>query len=227
MAMQWDQLLFMHWPVAAHHLRRLIPPALQLDTRDGAAWVGVVPFTMRGVRARLSPALPGMRSFPELNVRTYVTHGGKPGVWFFSLDAANPLAVEGARSVFHLNYYNARMSARQEGDTVIYRSARTHRGAPPAAFAGRYRPAGAGYRAEAGSFDAWLTERYCLYAGDQRGRIWRGDIHHAPWTLHPAEAEIAVNTMTAQIGLDLAGRRPLLHYASPLPVVAWAPTRVV
>src|SRR4051794_18976444 len=107
MAMQWLDLLFMHWPVPAKALRSYIPRNLEIDTYDGTAWIGVVPFRMAGVRPRMTPALPWLSAFPELNVRTYVTIGGKPGVWFFSLDAGNPVAVEGARSLFHLNYYNA------------------------------------------------------------------------------------------------------------------------
>src|SRR5579871_2480588 len=97
MAMQWHDLLFMHWPVPVDQLRPLIPPALAIETFDGMAWLGLVPFRMSGVRPRFVPALPWLSAFPELNVRTYVTSAGKPGVWFFSLDAANPLAVHGAR----------------------------------------------------------------------------------------------------------------------------------
>ncbi len=104
LAMQWQALLFMHWPLPAAVLRPLIPPGLTLDTFDGWAWLGVVPFTMAGVHARFLPPLPGTTTFPELNVRTYVTTEGKAGVYFFSLDAANPLAVRAARLGFRLPY---------------------------------------------------------------------------------------------------------------------------
>lgn len=221
MAMQWHDLLFMHWPVSPAVMHALIPPALTLDMFDGAAWLGIVPFRMAGTRPRLVPPLPWLSAFPELNVRTYVTAEGKPGVWFFSLDASNPLAVRGARTLFHLPYYDAAMTVESDGRVVRYTSRRTHRGAPSAAFTGRYRPVGPVYHASIGSLEYWLTERYCLYAADRRGRIWRGDIHHARWPLQPAEADIACNTMADPLQLSLPPRAPLLHFAQRLDVVAW------
>ncbi len=224
--MHWHDLLFMHWPLPPAALRPLIPPPLQLDTFDGAAWIGVVPFRMSGVRPHYLPALPWVSAFPELNVRTYVTIDDKPGVWFFSLDAANPLAVRAARLGFHLPYYDARMDVAHcgdGGDIVRYSSVRTHHGAPPAEFAARYRPTGPVSPAPAGGIERWLTERYCLYAGTPRGRIWRGEIHHARWPLQPAEAEVERNTMTGLLRLTLPQGRPLLHFARRLDVVAWTP----
>jgi uncharacterized protein YqjF (DUF2071 family) len=226
MTMQWHDLLFMHWPVRPAALRPFIPPALELESFDGMAWLGVVPFRMAGVGPRLVPPLPWISAFSELNVRTYVTIGGKPGVWFFSLDAANPLAVRGARYAFHLPYYDARMVCADQGDTIEYESVRTHSGAAPAAFAARYGPVGPVYRSAPGSLDAWLTERYCLYAANRRGQIWRGDIHHTRWPLQPAQAEVARNTMTEQIRLILPKTQPILHFSRRLDVVAWAPARV-
>lgn len=221
LAMQWHDLLFMHWPVAPAVLRPFIPPALHLETFDGAAWLGVTPFRMAGTRPRLVPPLPWVSAFPELNVRTYVTAAGKPGVWFFSLDAGNPLAVRGARALFRLPYYDAAMEVRRDGGVVRYTSTRTHRGAPGAAFAGRYCPRGPVEHAPVDSLAYWLTERYCLYVADRRGRVWRGDIHHARWPLQPAEADIACNTMADQLQLRLPRREPFLHFALRLDVVAW------
>ena len=109
LGMRWHDLLFMHWPVKSEALRPYIPPALAIESFDGTAWIGVVPFRMSAVVPRLIPPVPYLSAFPELNVRTYVSAEGKPGVWFFSLDAGNPIAVEAARDTFHLNYYNARM----------------------------------------------------------------------------------------------------------------------
>jgi uncharacterized protein YqjF (DUF2071 family) len=224
--MKWHDLLFMHWPIKSEMLRPYMPTALTLDMFDGTAWIGVVPFQMRGVRPRLVPALPVLSAFPELNVRTYVTAEGKPGVWFFSLDAGNSAAVEMARDVFHLAYYNARMSCQLVGSHVRYSSVRTHRNSAPAAFQGQYRPTGAVYRSTPGTLEHWLTERYCLYAANRQGQIWRGDIHHARWPLQPAEAEIERNTMTKQIGLTLPETKPILHFARYLDVVGWLPQRV-
>jgi uncharacterized protein len=222
MAMQWHDLLFMHWPVRPALLRPYIPPQLVLETYGGHAWLGVVPFRMAGVRPRLLPALPRVSAFPELNLRTYVAHGGKPGVWFFSLDAADPLAVEVARLVFHLNYCDARMRCAREADLVRYQSTRTRRG-PPAAFEARYRPTGPAYQAAPGSIDDWLTARYCLYAANRAGRLWRGEIDHVPWPLQPAEADIAANTMAQQIGIRLDAAPTLLHFVGRIDVVAWLP----
>lgn len=221
--MRWHDLLFMHWPVPAASLRPLIPVGLELETFDGSAWVGVVPFRMSGIRHRLLPPVPGTAAFPELNVRTYVTIGGKPGVWFFSLDAANRLAVRAARWAFNLPYYDATMSCTREatGGRVSYGSTRTHGGAPPATFAARYQPTGPAFRSGAGSLEYFLTERYCLYSADGQGRVFRGEILHAPWPLQPAECETERNTMTQPIGLDLPDAKPLLHYAEVLDVVAW------
>jgi uncharacterized protein YqjF (DUF2071 family) len=170
--------------------------------------------------------MPFISAFPELNVRTYVSVGGKPGVWFFSLDAGNPIAVEAARDAFHLPYYSARMTCQASGDSVQYASIRTHRNAAPAAFRGHYRPTGSVYHSTAGTLEHWLTERYCLYAANRRGTIWRSDIHHRPWPLQPAEAEIEHNSMTGQIRLRLPDSRPLLHFARKLEVVAWLPQRL-
>jgi uncharacterized protein len=222
MAQTWRDLLFAHWPVEPSALRPLIPASLPLDTRDGQAWVGIVPFRMTGIRLRGLPPLPGVSAFPELNVRTYVTLAGRPGVWFLSLDAANRVAVEVARRWFHLPYVGARMSCLAEGDDIAYDSQRRDDRLPrPADLRVRYGPAGPPERAEAGSLAHWLTERYCLYTLDRAGRMLRGDIHHAPWLLQPACAAFAVNTMTAAAGVTLPDRTPLLHFARCLDVVFW------
>ena len=142
MAQSWHDLLFAHWPVPSKELRAGIPASLEIDTYDGQAWLGIVPFRMSGVRFRGIPALPGLSAFPELNIRTYVTAGGKPGVFFFSLEAANPIAVRAARYWYHLPYRHARMACRAEGDGIAYTSQRTYWRASPAAFVGQCRPIG-------------------------------------------------------------------------------------
>ena len=142
MRMRWVDLLFAHWPMDPAHLRPLIPPGLDLDTFDGRAWLGIVPFGMEDVAPRGLPAPPMLGRFPELNVRTYVTHGGRPGVWFLSLDAASWLTVEGARRWFHLPYVHAAMSMTRQDDSVDYVSRRTDPGVPAASFTARYRPTG-------------------------------------------------------------------------------------
>jgi uncharacterized protein YqjF (DUF2071 family) len=217
MAMSWRDLAFLHWPVPVEALREKIPPGLSLDTFNGEAFLGIVPFHMTGVRPRLVPPLPGISSFVELNVRTYVVAEGKPGVWFFSLDAGSRLAVRGARRFFHLPYFDARMSSARREGFVHYRSERIHRGAPEARFAARYRSTG---RAPGSDLERWLTERYCLYAAKD-GRLFRGDIHHRSWPLENAEVEIETLDMTRSIEIDLPRTPPLAHFAERMDVVGW------
>ena len=233
MRMDWHELLFMHWAVPVNALRPHVPDSLDLDTFDGRAWLGIVPFRMTNVRPRFVPPLPGLSAFPELNVRTYVRVAGsgeKPGVWFFSLDATNRLAVRAARWSYRLPYFDARISCAANGSvntpTIHYFSRRTHKGAPPAELDMEYRPTGKPYHAEPGTLDYFLTERYCLYSADRKGTPYRCEVAHPPWPLQPAEATVRRNTMTQQIDLELPDEAPLLHYADFQPVVAWKPLRV-
>ena len=220
MAMNWHDLLFAHWPIPSAEMKPVIPAGMELDTFDGTAWLGVVPFRMSGVRPRGIPVLPWFSVFPELNVRTYVTAGGKPGVYFFSLDAANPVAVAVARKRYHLPYFRAAMRCRDSSGWVDYSSRRTHQGAPAAEFRARYRPTGEAFQAPRGTIEYFLTERYCLYTTSGAG-VCRAEIHHAPWPLQPAAAQIKVNTMAQAHGLHLPDVPPLLHFAKRLDVVAW------
>src|SRR5579863_3891067 len=219
MAQTWCDLLFAHWPVPAAVLRRVVPAELELDLWAGEGWLGVVPFRMEGIRRRGGFAVPILSTTPEINVRTYVTLLGKPGVYFFSLDAASALVVWGARQFFGLPYYRARMEARAEGDAVQYRSSRL---AGSAEFRGWYRPVGEVRRAGAGTLEHWLTERYCLYTATARA-----DILHQPWPLQNAEARIGLNTMAQAAGIELPRRPPLLHFARRLDVQVWAPVSIV
>jgi uncharacterized protein len=172
---------------------------------------------------RGTPALPWLSAFPELNVRTYVTAQQKPGVWFFSLDCTNPLAVAAARATFHLPYFRARMRCEPQDSAINYRSERTHRSAPTAQLRCAYRAVGDLFEAQAGTLEHFLTERYCLYAADSRNRIFRGEIQHPPWQLRLAEGEIRLNTMADAAGIALSPERPLLHFAQRQDMVAWAP----
>lgn len=225
--MRWEKLLFAHWPLPPAALEPLLPPGVKLDTFAGEAWLGVVPFLMRDVRPRFLPSLPGVSRFPELNVRTYVTVNGVPGVWFFSLEAANPVAVRLARAGFHLPYFNARMHVAVNREEVRFQSLRTHRRAASAMFGARYRPLPGNLTAEP-ALTHFLTERYRLYSADLRGNLYRADIRHRRWSLEPAEVRFAVSPveMTWQLGLRLPEMPPLLHYAERLEVVAGLPYRV-
>jgi uncharacterized protein len=223
MRQRWHDLLFAHWRVPLTSLRPLVPAELPLDTRAGSAWVAVTPFRMTGVWLAGFPALPGVSRFPELNVRTYVTLDDKPGVYFFSLDAGNALAVAGARGFFRLPYHWSRMSAEPGADGIAYRSERRGK-TGVASFEARYAPDGPVFSSIPGTLEHWLTERYCLYTA-ARGKVHRVEIDHEPWPLQPARAEITRNTMAAAAGLLLTGD-PLLHFARDLEVGVWMPDRV-
>jgi uncharacterized protein len=223
MKQSWVDLLFAHWPIDRAAVAALVPPDFAIDVFDGSAWIGVVPFEMQNVAPRGVPPLPWLSRFPELNVRTYVRAEDKPGVFFFSLDAANPLAVHAARLWLRLPYYSASMRiARTDDGRVSYRS-RRRTIARAAEFAASYEPAGPPFTPRPGTLDYFLTERYCLYARDHRDRPYRLDIHHPPWTLRVATAEMQRNSMAAAAGLALPSTAPLLHIVSRQDMVGWAP----
>ena len=218
---RWHDLLFAHWPIDAKVLLALIPPSLQVDTFENQAWIGVVPFWMSGIRQRGMPALPYLSRFPEINVRTYVTDGEKPGVWFLSLDAANILAVKAARKYFCLPYYHARMQCQVNENRVEYCSKRVHANIPPAEFRGSYAPIDEVQFAQKDSLEYWLAERYCLYTTNKSSDVCRAEIHHAPWPLQRAKAEIDVNTMASAAGTLLPNVAPLLHFSKLQEVAIW------
>jgi uncharacterized protein YqjF (DUF2071 family) len=217
LAQSWRDLLFAHWPVPAAMLRAAMPNQLPVDTHDGQGWIAAVPFLMTGIRLRGTPALPYFSETLELNLRTYVTIDGKPGVYFFSLDAASPIAVRIARRFFHLPYFDARMSCSETGGSFDYRSERLQQ---PVRFHARYRPAGDVQFASPGTLEYFLTERYCFYTTNPRGQLLRGDVVHEPWPLQPAEAEFVENGLTLPWNIELPDTPPLLHFAKRVDVRA-------
>lgn len=220
MQQSWAKLLFAHWPVRPESIREHIPRMLEIDTFEGSAWIGVVPFAMRKVYPRFTFEVPWMSNFLELNVRTYVKKNGIPGVYFFSLDCSNPVAVLLARSLFFLPYFNASMSLSSSGDLVQYHCRRSGSGA---VFDADYRPRGPVFESTNGSVEQFLTERYCLYSVDRNSNCYRGNIHHARWLLQHAEAEIRSNELVfKQLGVKLPDMSPLLHYSENIDTVEWA-----
>ena len=221
MTQTWHDLLFAHWPVDAESLRAHVPNGFEIDTFDGQAWVAVVPFRMTNVAPRGIPALPWVSAFPELNVRTYVRANGRPGVYFFSLDAANPVAVGVARTLVHLPYFTASMQVEQQEGWIAYRSQRTSTKGNRAELTARYRPVGPATPPVEGMLEYFLTERYCLFTVDAAFHAYSLDIHHPPWPLQKAEAEISVNTMAEAAGIRLPSMAPLLHFSKRQDMVAW------
>ena len=223
MTQSWHDLLFAHWPVEVDALRELIPPGLELELFDQRAWLGVIPFHMTNVSPRGVPSLPWVSEFSELNVRTYVRVGDKPGIFFFSLDASNPVAVMVASTMFHLPYYSAQIDVEHRDGYINYKCRRAE---PAAEFTGRYRPMGPVQEPVPGTLDYFLTERYCLYTLDSSFHLQRLEIHHPPWQLQPAEADIQVNTMADAVGIRLPSMAPVLHFSRRQDMVAWPLTRV-
>jgi uncharacterized protein len=231
MAQRWNDLLFAHWPIPADVIAPLLPAQLHLDTFDGYAWIGVVPFWMDRVRTRTAGeaciTIPTTGEFCELNLRTYVRSPvtGLHGVYFFSLDAASALAVFGARTFFHLPYFLASMHRQTQPDGTIHYSSKrllTHRSAR---FEARY--LGLDELASPstpGTLEHFLTERYCLFTS-HGGRTLVGHIHHLPWPLQKAEADFAINDLPAAHGITLPNRSPVLHFVRKLEVYIWSLNR--
>ncbi|GAC1622865.1 MAG: DUF2071 domain-containing protein [Ktedonobacteraceae bacterium] len=246
MTQRWSDLLFMHLPIAPEVLRPLIPAQIELDTFDGQAWVGIVPFRVSHASLRGLPPPPLLSHFPEINVRTYVTLRGIPGVYFFSLDAGSPLAVQIARTVFHLPYFSARMHIQEEQGMIHFQSQRngiskgrertkgseglketkgTREHIP--AYDALYGPNGPIFFAPRGSLEYWLTERYCLYAVREKQWVYRVDIQHGPWPLQLAALKGRYNTMASAQGIPLPDQPPLLHFARQQDVLLWPLRRIL
>ena len=214
----WRDLLFAHWPLPVNALRPVVPPELPVDTFHGHAWIAVTPFEVTGLRLRGTLPAPAVSSFPETNVRTYTTVGGRPGIFFISLDAGSTLAVAGARMTYRLPYFRARISIERRDGEIDYRCDRADR---RASLHVRYRADGALFHPEPGTLEHFLTERYCLYTLDEHRRVHRAEIHHPPWPLQPARAEIEHNSMTVPAGVELPDEPPVLHYAARQDVLIW------
>lgn len=217
----WSDLAFAHYRVSRRALRELVPASLKLQEFDGSAWVAVVPFQLGQVRRRGLPWLPVMPGFPELNLRTYVEVEGKPGVWFFSLDAQSWPIVLGGRLRFHLPYHYASIQFLETDGCFALRSQRL-RG--KVRFAGRFQATGDSFIAEPGSFEHWATERYCLYSQTPGGEIVRVEVHHRPWPLQEAQIEIEHNELFAAAGLATPTTAPVCHFSTGVDVVAYPPS---
>lgn len=206
---QWDDLLFLHWPVPYEVLRPFVPEALELETYDGQAWVGVVPFHASKNRLRGIPY--SVASFLELNIRTYVRFYDEPGVYFITLDANNKWVVAGARGLFSLPYVNARMNLTQKGKEISFKSQRyTNDGAKD--FSIKYQPSSMPYYAKENTLTYWLTERYCQYVF-RGNNVLKGPISHQPWKLQDAEVDIEKNRAIPYLPHTYFQQTPLAHFS--------------
>ncbi|HYX29792.1 MAG TPA: DUF2071 domain-containing protein [Pyrinomonadaceae bacterium] len=225
MHQKWGKLLFMHWRIEERELRPLIPEQLEIDTFDGTAWIGIIPFTMWDIRALppFVPAVPGFSSAHELNVRTYVYYDGVPGVWFFSLDCNSTAAVIAARTFYHLPYLNAAVDLEQTGKTIDYALKRTDD--PPASFRASWNIGETVPFSHPDSLDFFLTERYCLYP-ECGGDLYRARIFHPPWPLQKASLNAYESTMIESAGVNAFAEEPVLSYAEEIDVDIWGIKRV-
>jgi uncharacterized protein YqjF (DUF2071 family) len=226
MEQRWDNLLFCHWRVSPEALRPRIPDDLEVETFDGSAWLSLVPMRMGKIHFRLLPGIPGLDNFPEMNLRTYVTRDGVPGVWFFSLDTPSPINVWIAQQGFHLPYFEAEQGMDDQAFPIRFESRRTEPALPRAEVRVRYRPLGEGFTPAEGTLEHFLNERYAMYSLSPDGALLRGDIDHAPWVIQAAEAEVEVNTMPQAHGIPVLDAPPLFGFARSIEVLCWRPTFV-
>jgi uncharacterized protein YqjF (DUF2071 family) len=216
LSMRWADVLFAHWAVEPDTVDQRLPPSLSVDTFEGEAYLGVVGFEMQNIRPRRVPV--GL-TFPELNLRTYVERDGQPGIYFFNLDADDPLGVFVAQRLFRLPYYRARMSVSRPGDAVRLRSQRPDADRP-AVFDATYSADGPLHTPEAGTLEHFLTERYRFYTAADDGRLYYGDIRHRPWELAAGSATIRENYLFAVNGFERPASDPLIHYSPGVDVTA-------
>ncbi|MFD2371554.1 YqjF family protein [Brevibacillus sp. GCM10020057] len=217
----WEHLLFAHWPVPCDLLRPLIPAEIEVDTFDGQAWISIIPFLLTGVRIRFTPRIPFTHTFPEINVRTYVKAGGKSGIYFLSLDAANPLMTTIAKKWYRLPYHPATMQFRHRGEEIDVQSRRWRSPLATGRFSAVYRPDSAMFMPRPGSLEHWLTERYTLFCQCARSKkIYGADVYHEPWKLQKAAVTFRENTMTHNF-FSLAGYPPLCLYARGVQSIIW------
>ena len=238
LAFGWRDLLFDNWRVDEAVLDAHLPAALEVQPFDGSGWLSVVPFVNVDTRPRGLPPRAGV-DLPELNLRTYVTCDGEPGVYFFSLDADGLLAVLGARLTHHLPYYYARIGLRRHvgsrhsadgrppdererfprAERVRFESRRLHPGDRPARYLASYGPTGEAFVPEPGTLAAFLTERRRLFTQATDGTIRYTDVSHEPWTLYPADATVRENTLFEANAFAHPGGEPVRYYSPGLDVV--------
>lgn len=222
--MKWRDVLFLHWPVPAETIQPHLPDCLDVETFDGSAWLGIVPFRMSGVRPRFLPSVSFLSNFPEINIRTYVTDGDASGVWFHSLDTSSWLSVKVARWAYSLNYYHASMSVRQQNQRILYESHRSERESGRFDFEGWYELARS-LDGEPNELQTFLTERYYLFSQDNAGQVYRGRVGHRPWDLR--EANYEVRELAVEGHPSPPDEQPeSVLYSPGLSVWAWSPEPV-
>ena len=229
MRQTWRHLLFAHWPVPAETLKPILPKGIELDTYNGQAYVGVLPFYRTNVRVRMLPQIPGVSSMPQINIRTYVRREDKPGVYFLALDTNNLPTVLMTRLTLGLPYYQAELkwSTRRDstGTRIECHSTRLGSADRKQSLGVSFEPISVADETVDGSLDHWLVERYCLYTV-HLNRLLRVDIHHKKWKIQHATAKFyehsLLDTYLHHEERTERVRAPLLHYAREMDALMWA-----
>ncbi|RKQ34758.1 YqjF family protein [Oceanobacillus halophilus] len=220
MKQKWKNISFLHWPLSESQLRPFIPKQLTIDTYHGQAWVGMVIFEMESIHLRGIPKYSITPNFSEVNVRTYVTYNGVPGIYFLSIDVDNWASVTLAKRWYHLPYHSANISIEKSHESYHYESIR--HGQSQIKGEGMIHPLPESYIADKDSLDYWLMERYRLYSINKKQSLYKADIHHKPWSLQKAETTIHRNTILSELTIGLDAFFPAVsHFSSGLDTLFW------
>lgn len=218
MKQTWKHVLFLHWPLHAESLRPFIPKELEIDTYDGQAWLGMIVFEMGGIYPRGLSRLPLTPPFSEINVRTYVTYKGEPGIYFLSIDVNNWASLNIAKRWYHLPYRPSEVSIQKEGASLHFEGIRKKE---PLYVKGSYTPLKESFFSRAGRLDYWFTERYRLYSSDSFSNLYTASIDHPPWALQNTEVTIDKNTLFSPFGFHLGADAPIAHYSYGVQTNFW------
>lgn len=224
MRQAWRNTLFLHWPVQPEQLRPYIPSVLEIDTYDGSAWLGIVAFEMEGIYFRGLSFFSVVAPFSEVNVRTYVKHEGRPGVFFISLDVNDWASLLIAKRWYRLPYHSADIAIRRKGNAIFYDSVRRNL---PVRFDGICTPKENEFFPSNDTLDHFLTEKYCFYTTQNNKDIFHGDIHHQPWPLQRADVQIQRNTLFSPLNLDFSEEDPVVHFSKGVDSLMWNVKKLV
>lgn len=221
MRQTWKNVLFLHWPIPLEKLRPHIPTSLQIDTYKGTAWLGIILFVLEGIYPFGLSSISLTPKFPEINVRTYVTYNGKPGIYFLSIDVDNWASLKIAKHWYHLPYHSAHISFQKEGESFHCHSVRRENRNDPLSFHCKYASVSDVYAPKEGTLDHWLTERYCFYSSNNGVSIYCGEIHHQPWPLQKAKIELVNHTLFTPFHFDLPEEKPVIHFSPGVDSLMW------
>ncbi len=222
MEQNWEKILFLHWPVDPALIQARIPPSLEVDLFEDKAWIGITPFKVTGLHLTSLPPIPGLDSFNEINVRTYVHHAGKPGIWFFSLDASKLIPVIAARLFYQVPYYSAEIDFRDGGTDFSVNITRTTN--RDVRFSARWKKGTRLRDPDAESLAFFLVERYCFFA-ELGSSLMMTRVYHHPWILDEAIVDSYESNLISSLGFSEPLGEPLAHFSEGVSTQIWEPRR--